>query len=117
MPVDHPVVVSPPVPQFAKTFRRGCAAGHPHPQGSGGPGEAPRNRGPPDLGSTVVRPLDCGEFMPRAFITGITGQDGQHLAEFLHGKGYEVYGMVKGQNNPKADPDRRGDAVRRAGAG
>ena len=40
--------------------------------------------------------------MPRAFITGITGQDGQHLAEFLHGKGYDVYGMVKGQNNPKA---------------
>ncbi|MEY2642278.1 MAG: hypothetical protein RLZZ368_925, partial [Actinomycetota bacterium] len=25
--------------------------------------------------------------MPRAFITGVTGQDGQHLAEFLHGKG------------------------------
>jgi GDPmannose 4,6-dehydratase len=24
--------------------------------------------------------------MPRAFITGITGQDGQHLAEFLHGR-------------------------------
>ena len=41
--------------------------------------------------------------MPRAFITGITGQDGQHLAEFLHGKGYEVFGMVKGQNNPKVD--------------
>lgn len=40
--------------------------------------------------------------MPRAFITGITGQDGQHLAEFLHGKGYDVYGMVKGQNNPRA---------------
>ncbi|MEI8238986.1 MAG: GDP-mannose 4,6-dehydratase [Actinomycetota bacterium] len=39
--------------------------------------------------------------MPRAFITGITGQDGQHLAEFLNGKGYEVFGMVKGQNNPK----------------
>lgn len=39
--------------------------------------------------------------MPRAFITGITGQDGQHLAEFLHGKGYDVYGMVKGQNNPR----------------
>ena len=39
--------------------------------------------------------------MPRAFITGVTGQDGQHLAEFLHGKGYEVYGMVKGQNNPR----------------
>jgi GDPmannose 4,6-dehydratase len=39
--------------------------------------------------------------MPRAFITGITGQDGQHLAEFLHTKGYEIFGMVKGQNNPK----------------
>ena len=41
--------------------------------------------------------------MPRAFITGITGQDGQHLAELLHSKGYEVFGMVKGQNNPKMD--------------
>lgn len=40
--------------------------------------------------------------MPTAFITGITGQDGRHLAEFLHGKGYNVVGMVKGQNNPKA---------------
>ena len=39
--------------------------------------------------------------MPRAFIPGITGQDGQHLAEFLHGKGYQVFGMVKGQNNPR----------------
>jgi GDPmannose 4,6-dehydratase len=39
--------------------------------------------------------------MPRAFITGITGQDGQHLAQLLHGKGYEVFGMVKGQNNPR----------------
>ena len=41
--------------------------------------------------------------MPRAFITGITGQDGQHLAEFLHGQGYQVFGMVKGQNNPRAE--------------
>jgi GDPmannose 4,6-dehydratase len=39
--------------------------------------------------------------VPRAFITGITGQDGQHLAEFLHGRGYDVYGMVKGQSNPR----------------
>lgn len=39
--------------------------------------------------------------MPRAFVTGITGQDGQHLAEFLHSKGYEVFGLVKGQNNPR----------------
>src|SRR4249920_3733517 len=41
--------------------------------------------------------------MPRALITGMTGQDGQHLAEFLHVKGYEVFGLVKGQNNPKAE--------------
>lgn len=40
--------------------------------------------------------------MPRAFITGITGQDGQHLAEFLYSKGYQVFGMIKGQNNPRA---------------
>ncbi|MFM9083243.1 MAG: GDP-mannose 4,6-dehydratase [Actinomycetota bacterium] len=40
--------------------------------------------------------------MPRALITGITGQDGQHLAEFLHSKGYQVFGMMKGQNNPRA---------------
>jgi GDPmannose 4,6-dehydratase len=39
--------------------------------------------------------------VPRAFVTGITGQDGQHLAGFLHGRGYEVFGMVKGQNNPR----------------
>ncbi|MTB07721.1 MAG: NAD-dependent epimerase/dehydratase family protein, partial [Actinobacteria bacterium] len=41
--------------------------------------------------------------MPRALITGITGQDGQHLAEFLNTKGYEVFGLVKGQANPKAE--------------
>jgi len=39
--------------------------------------------------------------MPRALITGITGQDGQHLAGLLHDKGYEVFGLVKGQNNPR----------------
>jgi GDPmannose 4,6-dehydratase len=32
---------------------------------------------------------------PRALITGITGQDGAYLAEFLLGKGYEVHGMVR----------------------
>ena len=41
--------------------------------------------------------------MRKAFITGITGQDGRHLAEFLNGKGYKVYGMMKGQNNPRAE--------------
>ncbi len=44
--------------------------------------------------------------MARALITGITGQDGRHLAEFLHQKGYEVFGLVKGQNNPKAESIR-----------
>ncbi len=39
--------------------------------------------------------------MPRALITGITGQDGQHLASLLHDEGYEVFGLVKGQNNPR----------------
>jgi GDPmannose 4,6-dehydratase len=39
--------------------------------------------------------------MPRALITGITGQDGLYLAELLVAKGYEVFGLVRGQNNPK----------------
>jgi GDPmannose 4,6-dehydratase len=33
--------------------------------------------------------------MKRALITGITGQDGSYLAEFLLGKGYEVHGIVR----------------------
>ena len=41
--------------------------------------------------------------MRKAFITGITGQDGRHLADLLHSKGYKVYGMMKGQNNPRAE--------------
>jgi GDPmannose 4,6-dehydratase len=44
--------------------------------------------------------------MRRALITGITGQDGRYLAELLIGKGYEVHGMVRGQNNPKAQTVR-----------
>jgi GDPmannose 4,6-dehydratase len=36
-----------------------------------------------------------GEITVRALITGITGQDGSYLAEFLLNKGYEVYGMVR----------------------
>lgn len=37
----------------------------------------------------------------RALITGITGQDGMYLAEFLNQKDYEVYGLIRGQHNPK----------------
>ena len=33
--------------------------------------------------------------MPTAFITGITGQDGAYLSEFLLGKGYEVIGLMR----------------------
>lgn len=33
--------------------------------------------------------------MKKAFITGITGQDGSYLAEFLLEKGYEVHGMIR----------------------
>ncbi len=41
--------------------------------------------------------------MKRALITGITGQDGRHLSEFLSGKGYQVFGLVHGQANPKIE--------------
>ncbi len=30
-----------------------------------------------------------------AFITGVTGQDGSYLSEFLLGKGYDVHGLVR----------------------
>ncbi|OIP88054.1 MAG: GDP-mannose 4,6-dehydratase [Syntrophaceae bacterium CG2_30_49_12] len=33
--------------------------------------------------------------MNRAFITGITGQDGSYLSELLLGKGYEVHGLIR----------------------
>jgi len=39
----------------------------------------------------------------RALITRITGQDGRHLSEFLSGKGYQVFGLVHGQANPKIE--------------
>ena len=39
--------------------------------------------------------------MPRALITGITGQDGRYMAQMLVERGYDVVGMVRGQANPK----------------
>ncbi len=36
-----------------------------------------------------------------ALITGITGQDGCHLAELLISKGYKVFGIIRGQQNPR----------------
>ena len=41
--------------------------------------------------------------MKRALITGITGQDGRHLSQFLALKGYQVFGLVHGQANPKIE--------------
>lgn len=38
-----------------------------------------------------------------ALVTGITGQDGGHLAPLLHEKGYEVYGIIRGQSNLKKE--------------
>ena len=37
--------------------------------------------------------------MKKALITGITGQDGSYLAEFLLKKGYEIYGMIRRSSN------------------
>lgn len=39
----------------------------------------------------------------RALITGITGQDGQHLCELLNAKGYEVFGLIRGQRNARRE--------------
>ncbi len=36
-----------------------------------------------------------------AIVTGITGQDGTYLAQLLLSRGYSVYGLVRGQNNPR----------------
>jgi GDPmannose 4,6-dehydratase len=52
----------------------------------------------------------------RAFITGVTGQDGSYLAELLLGKGYEVHGLVRRSSTLPtqridhlyADPHQRG---------
>ena len=41
--------------------------------------------------------------MKKAFITGITGQDGSYLAEFLLDKGYGVYGMVRRSSSQHFD--------------
>jgi GDPmannose 4,6-dehydratase len=38
----------------------------------------------------------------KALITGITGQDGRYLSEFLAAKNYQVFGLLHGQNNPKS---------------
>jgi GDPmannose 4,6-dehydratase len=41
--------------------------------------------------------------MPKALITGITGQDGSYLAEFLLSKEYQVFGLVRRSSSEKFD--------------
>ena len=41
--------------------------------------------------------------MKRALITGVTGQDGSYLAEFLLEKGYEVHGVVRRSSSENFD--------------
>jgi len=43
----------------------------------------------------------------RALITGITGQDGSYLAEYLLDQGYEVWGLARGQANPRVSRIRK----------
>ena len=45
----------------------------------------------------------------RALITGITGQDGSYLAEFLLGKGYEVAGVVRRSSMEKPFREKRNE--------
>ncbi len=51
--------------------------------------------------------------MPRALITGITGQDGSYLAELLLDKGYEVHGTVRSQSS--LESSRLGPLLKRPG--
>src|SRR3990172_1917284 len=41
--------------------------------------------------------------MPKALITGITGQDGSYLAEFLLNKNYQVFGVTRRTSTPNYD--------------
>ena len=44
--------------------------------------------------------------MRTALITGITGQDGQYLAEVLHGEGYKIYGLMERSEKPESRIDQ-----------
>ena len=46
-------------------------------------------------GSTRLPERVEGQRLKKAFITGITGQDGSYLAEFLLRNGYEVHGLIR----------------------
>ncbi|CAD5184803.1 unnamed protein product [Musa acuminata subsp. malaccensis] len=64
-----------------------------------GNGEAPQPPSPTQIGGGVVpRPVP-GDQRKVALVTGITGQDGSYLTEFLLGKGYEVHGLIRRSSN------------------
>ena len=44
--------------------------------------------------------------MKKALITGISGQDGSYLAEYLLELGYEVFGIVRRQSVPENQSSR-----------
>lgn len=44
--------------------------------------------------------------MKKAFITGIAGQDGSYLAEYLVGLGYEVHGTIRRNSTPEHQESR-----------
>jgi GDPmannose 4,6-dehydratase len=39
----------------------------------------------------------------KALILGVTGQDGSYLAEHLAGQGHEMYGLIRGESNPRRE--------------
>jgi GDPmannose 4,6-dehydratase len=57
-------------------------------------GRRPRQRSSRRRGRRILNDIIL-PLMKRALITGITGQDGSFLAEFLLAKGYEVHGIVR----------------------
>ncbi len=44
--------------------------------------------------------------MKKAFITGIGGQDGSYLAEYLVSQGYEVHGIIRRNSVPEHQQSR-----------
>src|SRR5688500_19194510 len=55
----------------------------------------------------ALQPPTHEDDMKRAFITGITGQDGSYLTELLLEKGYDVHGLVRRSssfNRARIDP-------------
>ena len=46
--------------------------------------------------------------MKKALITGITGQDGSYLAEFLLEKGYDVHGVIRRSSVDYREPSLLG---------